>query len=72
MNFFHIFGVKKYCIVTDADSISTIYAIFHLALKYLLHFLSTFTPNLLHFKNLLRYYAVFYDTFSLKKNVCKP
>ena len=42
------------------------------SLKYLLHFLSTFTPNLLHFKNLLRYFAVFYDTFSLKKNICKP
>ena len=42
------------------------------SLKYLLHFLSTFTPNLLHFKNLLRYFAAFYDTFSLKKNVCKP
>ena len=41
-------------------------------LKYLLHFLSTFTPNLLHFKNLLRYFAVFCDTFSLKKNFCKP
>lgn len=42
------------------------------SLKYLLHFLSTFTPNLLHSKNLLRYFAVFCDTFSLKKNVCKP
>lgn len=39
------------------------------SLKYLLHFLLTFTPNLLHFKNLLRYFAVFYNTFSLKKNV---
>ena len=35
------------------------------SLKYLLHFLSTFTPNLLHFKNLLRYFAICYDTFSI-------
>ena len=42
------------------------------SLKYLLHFLSIFTPNLLHFKNLLRYFTVFYDTFPLKKNVCNP
>ena len=42
------------------------------SLKYLLHFLSTFNPNLLQYKNLLRYFAVFCDTFSLKKNVCKP
>ena len=54
----------------DAGSIST--TCVHFDLKYLLHFLSIFTPNLLHFKNLLRYFAVFYDTFSLKKNVCKP
>ena len=39
----------------------------YLPLKYLLHFLSLFTPILLHLKNLLRYFAVFYDTFSLKK-----
>lgn len=43
-----------------------------ISLKYLLHFLSIFTPILLHLKKLLRYFAVFYDTFSLKKNVCKP
>ena len=49
----------------DAGSIST--TCVHFDLKYLLHFLSIFTPNLLHFKNLLRYFAVFYDTFSLKK-----
>ena len=41
-------------------------------LKYLLHFLSTFTPNLLHFKILFRYFTVFYDTFSLKENVYNP
>ena len=56
----------------DADNVFTTYAISHHTLKYLLHFLSTFTPNLLHFKNPLRYFVVFYDTFSLKKNVCKP
>ena len=54
----------------DAGSIST--TCVHFDLKYLLHFLSIFTPNLLHFKNLLRYFTVFYNTFSLKKNVCKP
>lgn len=32
-------------------------------------FLITSLKYLLHFKNLLRYFVVFYNTFSLKKNV---
>lgn len=54
-----------YAVLVKKGRIPHMYSPFFIrfVLKYLLHFLSPFTPLLLHFKNQLRYFAIIYGTF---------